>query len=148
MGNMGPILSHWGITGGNFGWELKKELREIDLEVLQAFSFFNGKNNRTKSFLKKYFKFFKLDDEDNIIAPVGTAHAYDLIHLLALAVKSANSLDRSKIRNALEEIKNYDGLVRNYINPFTSNDHDALDSSDFFMAKFDENGRIIPKYLN
>ncbi len=143
-----PILSHWGITGGNFGWELKKELREFDLEVLQTFSFFNNKNNRTKSFLKKYFKFFKLDDEDNIIAPVGTAHAYDLIHLLALAVKSANSLDRSKIRNALEEIKNYDGLVRNYINPFTSNDHDALDSSDFFMAKFDENGRIIPKYLN
>ncbi|MZG31544.1 MAG: DctP family TRAP transporter solute-binding subunit [Nitrospinae bacterium] len=140
-----PILSHWGITGGNFGWELKEELQEIDLEVLQTFSFITAKNNKTRSFLKKYFKFFRLDNEDNIIAPVGTAHAYDLIHLLALAVKSANSLDRSKIRDALEEIQNYDGLVKNYRNSFTSSDHDALDSRDFFLAEFDENGRIIPK---
>ena len=53
-----PILSHWGITGGNFGWELKEELQGIDLEVLQTFSFITAKNNKTRSFLKKYFKFF------------------------------------------------------------------------------------------
>ena len=68
-----------------------------------------------------------------------------MIHLLSLAVKSAKSLNRSKIRDALERIQDYDGLVKNYRNPFTSNDHDAIDSSDFFLAKFDENGQIIPE---
>ena len=72
-----PILSHWGIKGGNFGWELKEELQEIDLEVLQTFSFINAKNDKTRSFLKKYFKYFRLYNEDNIIAPVGTAHAHN-----------------------------------------------------------------------
>jgi ABC-type branched-subunit amino acid transport system substrate-binding protein len=139
-----PIFSHWGITGGNFGKEVKDELKKIDLKALQTFSFLKPKNEKTKLFIKKYFDNLELDKKGNIDAPVGTAHAYDIVHLLALAIKSENSLDRAKIRNALENISSYNGLVKNYSRPFSENNHEALDSNDFFLAKYDDEGRIIP----
>jgi C4-dicarboxylate-binding protein DctP len=139
-----PVFSHWGITGGNFGKEVKDELKLIDLKALQTFSFLKPKNEKTKLFIKKYFDNLELEKKGNIDAPVGTAHAYDIVHLLALAMQSANSLDRVEIRNALENIPSYNGLVKNYRRPFSKNNHEALDSSDFFLAKYDDEGRIIP----
>ncbi len=139
-----PVFSHWGITGGNFGKDLKDELKIIDLKALQTFSFLKPKNKKTKTFNKKYFGNLELDKKGNIEAPVGTAHAYDIVHLLALAIESANSLDREKIRKALENVPSYHGLVKYYRKPFSEKDHEALDSNDFFLAKYDEDGRIIP----
>ena len=139
-----PVFSHWGVTAGDFGKDAKEELTVIDLKALQTFSFLKPKNKKTKIFVNKYFDELELDKKGNIDAPVGTAHAYDIVHLLALAIQSANSMDRVKIRKALENIPSYDGLVKNYRRPFTENDHDALDVNDFFLTKYDEEGRIIP----
>ncbi len=139
-----PIFSHWGITGGNFGKDVKDELKLIDLKVLQTFSFLKPKNEKTKLFIKKYFDYLELDKKGNIDAPVGTAHAYDIVHLLALAIHSAKSLDRVEIRKALENISSYNGLVKNYHRPFSEKSHEALDLNDFFLAKYDDEGRIIP----
>ena len=38
------------------------------------------------------------------------AHAYDLTHILAKAINLAGSTDRTKIRDALEQVENYDGF--------------------------------------
>ncbi len=87
---------------------------------------------------------YKVDHVGKIFAPSGTAHAYDLVHLLAIAIKNAGSLDRPAIRGALEQIKKYEGVVKSYRPPVTPQRHDALDQSSFFLARYDQNGFIIP----
>ncbi len=80
----------------------------------------------------------------DIFSPVGTAHAYDLIHLLRLAIEKAGTIDRAAVRDALENLAEYQGLVRNYHPPFTPENHDALTTDDFRIARYDEHGSIMP----
>ncbi len=75
---------------------------------------------------------------------MGTAHAYDLVHLLAAAIRKAVTTDRSEVRDALEQLDRYEGLVRDYDPPFTPLRHDALSAADFRMAAFADGGAIIP----
>ncbi|MCP3926342.1 MAG: DctP family TRAP transporter solute-binding subunit [Desulfobacterales bacterium] len=139
-----PIISHWGITGGNFWKEVQNELEHVSLKFLQSFSFLNPKNRKTKELIRKYYIKYNIDHPGKIVAPVGTAHAYDLVHLLAIAIKKTKKLDRTLIRNSFEKIKKYEGVVKTYAPPFTKSNHDALDVSSFFLARFNEKGYIIP----
>ena len=138
------IYSHWGITGGYFWNNVKNELPKVKLKFLQTFSFAGIKNKKTREVSAKYLAQYGIDDVEDILAPVGTAHAYDLVHLLAKAIEKAGSLDRSKIRDAFETIQFHEGLVKNYKNPFTPEDHDALGLEDFFLAEYDTKGFIVP----
>lgn len=139
-----PIFSHWGITGGYFWNNVKNELPKVELQFLQTFSFMGIKNKKNRQVIAGYIDRYQIDDSKDIVAPVGTAHAYDLIHLLAKAVEMAGSLDRSKIRDALETIQFHEGLVKNYKYPFTRDDHDALGPEDFFLAEYNSEGSIVP----
>ena len=138
-----PVISHWGITGGDFEQLAGDVLHKVDLRVLQTFSFINNKDKRARAIVDRYREKYQVNSVRDIIAPTGTAHAYDLMHLLALAIKKANSIDTDKVRDALENISVYQGLVRNYSPPFTKTDHDALDRSDFFLSRY-QNGRLVP----
>ncbi|KJU84398.1 ABC-type branched-chain amino acid transport [Candidatus Magnetobacterium bavaricum] len=61
-----------------------------------------------------------------------------------MAINNAKTFDRASIRDALEDIKHYNGLVKTYAPPFTKTRHDALDVNDYFMATYDANGAIVP----
>jgi len=139
-----PVISHWGITGGYFWENVNRELETVDLKFLQTFSFMTQKNRKTKEVVRKYFESYDVDSPGKIISPVGTAHAYDLVHLLAKAIEKAGSLERPAIRDALERIESYDGLVKEYSPPFTTKMHDALNHNDFIMARYNRNGHIVP----
>ncbi len=139
-----PIISHWGITGGSFGKELKEALSKIPFEFLQTYSFITSKSKKNQEIIQNYFKQYQVNDVRDIIAPVGTAHAYDLISLLAKAIKKSESLHRPAIRDALENIKFHEGLVKHYKPPFQPDRHDALSVNDLFLAKYDKQGNIIP----
>jgi len=52
--------------------------------------------------------------------------------------------DRAKIRDALEQVKNYAGLIKTYRKPFTAERHDALSLEDVFLAKYAADGAIEP----
>jgi branched-chain amino acid transport system substrate-binding protein len=80
----------------------------------------------------------------DIASPVGVGHAYDLTHLLARAIELAETTERTAIRDALEKVKNYRGLVKFYRHPFSPNDHDALGANDVFMATYRADGAIVP----
>jgi ABC-type branched-subunit amino acid transport system substrate-binding protein len=82
---------------------------------------------------------------ENIPGVVGLAQAYDLVHMLAQAIKSANSTSRPAIRDAFEALEDYKGLIKHYKRPFTAEQHDALLRDDYFIAKFNENGDLVPK---
>jgi branched-chain amino acid transport system substrate-binding protein len=140
-----PVISHWGITGGNFFQDSHSALEKIDLAFLQTFSFLaTASNPRSAVVARTYMT--RYDDCDTVAkikSPAGTAHAYDLTHILALAVNAAGSFDRNRVRDALEQVEYYQGLVREYAPPFTPRRHDALSRDDFHMARYDRDGYIL-----
>lgn len=144
-GKRRPVISHWGITGGHFFRDTRNALSKTDLTFLQTFSFLASKSrHRSAEVAKAYLdKYDDCNTIEEIKSPVGTAHAYDLVHILALSIKKAGNIDRNQIRDALEHIDSYSGLVRDYTPPFTPQRHDALTSDDFHMARFSEDGTII-----
>jgi branched-chain amino acid transport system substrate-binding protein len=137
-----PIFAHWGLTGGQFFALAGDRLAEIDLLVVQTYSFIGAKGDRAQrvvAALKKQ----GLAGPADIESPVGVAHAYDLTHLLVRAIDRAGKLDRAAIRDALEHLPEYRGLVRHYRAPFTPTRHEALDPSVVFMARFADGGAIV-----
>ena len=141
-----PVISHWGITGGEFFKLGREETAAVDLTFLQTFSFFAPPfPERAKTLYAMYCsRFGPCISPSDVVAPVGTAHAYDIVRMLAAAIRKAGSIDRTKVRHSLETLERFDGLMRNYRPPFTPTRHDALDASDFLLARFDKNGAIIP----
>jgi branched-chain amino acid transport system substrate-binding protein len=87
------------------------------------------------------YKFSKFEE---IPSPVGVAQAYDATYLIKLAIDSARSTDRVLIRNALENLTNYDGAIRDYIKPFSQDSHDALTENDVLFVNIRPNGTLIP----
>lgn len=142
-----PIISHWGITGGTFPELAGDLLNQVDLSFLQTFSFVTPPfPERAKRVFQRYRVMFPdVKTVQDVPAPPGTAHAYDLVHLLALGVRQSGSLDREAVRDAMEHIKSYKGLMRDYAPPFTSERHDALNADDFIVARYGENGAIVPE---
>lgn len=141
-----PIVSHWGITGGGFFRNAGENLSKVDLVFLQTFSFLDPPHpERAEQLFRAYKKSYPGTREPkDIISSVGTVHAYDLIHLLALAVQKAGVIKRPAVREALEHLEKHRGVMRDYDPAFTPENHDALNSQDYRIARYDENGAIVP----
>lgn len=141
-----PIVSHWGITGGDWHIRAAAELAHVDLTFLQTFSFVDPPiPDRGERLYHAYCaKFNDCRRPADVISPVGTAHAYDLVHLLRMAIEKAGTTERDKVRSAMERLGRYEGVMRDYDPAFTPERHDALDASDFRLSRYDENGGIGP----
>ena len=140
-----PIISHWGITGGDFPSMAGDALKKVQLSFLQTFSFFNPYDpGRAEHVMELHCQHFDMCRPEDIRAGVGTAHAYDLIHILAQAITLAGGTDRAAVRDALEKVQNYAGLTRHFDQPFTPARHDALDATSFQLGYFDDHGVIRP----
>lgn len=138
-----PIISHWGITGGNFAQLTGSALEQVDLSVIQTYSFIDDPSPAAKRVLAALKTRYGVQNARTLQSPVGVAHAYDLTHLLARAINKAGSTDRRKIRDALEQLEPYDGLIRHYAAPFSATRHDALSTNQVFMARYAEDGSLI-----
>ncbi|QPK64548.1 DctP family TRAP transporter solute-binding subunit [Methylomonas sp. LL1] len=144
MDNPLPIYAHWGFTGGDFWRQSQHALSKVELRFVQSILMDNGTANpRLTAFTERYRARYRLTAIDPIPAPAGTAHAYDLVHLLASAVRQAGTSDTQAIRAAMEKLKSYPGIVRDYVPPFTAERHDALGPDILHLAKYDERGRIV-----
>jgi branched-chain amino acid transport system substrate-binding protein len=137
-----PIISHWGISGGRFPelagpWSQK-------VAFVQTYSFFGKLNpvgEKVLAALKA--KYPDIKGPGDVLPPVGVANAYDAMHLVALAIKSAGSTDGDKMRQALEAIDRYPGLIKTYAKPFTPENHDALNENDYIMVRYNGDD-IVP----
>lgn len=137
-----PMISHWGISGGRFA-ELTGELSD-GVVFLQTYSFFGKQNERGQAVLKALREKYSVKGPEDVIAPVGTANAYDGLHLVALAIEQAGSTEGPKVRDALESLKaEYKGLIKTYKQPFTAEQHDALTDADYIMVVW-KGGKIVP----
>lgn len=139
-----PIVSHWGITGGDFARMSGDALRAVDLAVIQTFSFIGNDSPAARRVLEALRRTHGIASADEVKSPVGVAHAYDLTHLLARAIEKAGSTDRRKVRDALERLGPYDGLVQRYARPFAPDRHDALSPERIFFARYTADDRLMP----
>jgi len=143
MGWMVPIVSHWGISGGRFP-ELAGPTAG-DAHFVQTYSFFGKQSavgERVLAALKQ--KYPQIKGPEDIFSPVGTANAYDAMHLLAAAIAQAGSTDGDRLREALENLQGkYVGLIKTYEHPFSKTEHDALGPPDYIMVRY-EGEKIVP----
>lgn len=139
-----PVISHWGITGGRFFQEAGPALKAVDFSVIQTFSFFNARPPALKRFMASARKHGGIERIEDIVSPVGVAHAYDMTHILAKAIQLAGSTDRAAVRDALERVPRHEGLVQRYAPPFTRQRHEALGPQNLLMAQYREDGVLVP----
>ena len=156
-----PVISHWGITGGNFTDAVTAKKREgYDLHFIQTcFAFTDGQQsklaNQVFSNLKKYTN-GDIKTPNDVKPAVGFIHAYDLTKILIQAIRQTQlsgdiAQDRKAIRLALENIQSpVDGLVKTYQAPFSvfnevtnPNAHEALNADYYCMGKFGPENEIV-----
>jgi branched-chain amino acid transport system substrate-binding protein len=138
-----PVVSHWGISGGRFP-ELAGAKAGVP-DFVQTYSFFGKQNpvgERVLAGLEK--KYPQIKGPQDVFAPVGTADAYDAMHILALGIAQAGSTDADAVRTTLEDLKTpYQGLIKTYTRPFTPENHDALGPDDYVMVHY-QGDSIVP----
>ncbi len=156
-----PIISHWGIVGGDFHKKITDvERRNIDLHFIQScFSFVSSSptdfSQNVFNRLKQYSKGV-VDRPEDIKAMVGFVHAYDITLLLIQAIEQSKLTgdiikDRNTIRLALENLNQpVQGLIKLYKKPFSIfnvkhnfDAHEALEKKDYCMGKYLENNSIM-----
>lgn len=138
------VISHWGITSGDFPALAGDSLEKIDLSFLQTWSL---DHKGADVFYRQYCdRFGPCETVQDFPAPVGTAHSYDLTHLFAKALAKADTMTRAGLYEALYTIDDHNGLIKTYEYPFTAGDHEALDISDFGLYRYDKDGSIIKAY--
>lgn len=143
MGWSVPVVSHWGISGGRFPELAGPTAGEA--HFIQTYSFFGEQSEAGKRVLETLkAKYPDIKGPEDIFSPVGTANAYDAMHLLALAIKQAGSTDGPAIQQALEKLgTEYAGLIKTYSAPFSATDHDALGSDDYIMVRY-QGDQVVP----
>lgn len=154
-----PIVSHWGITGGDFHQQVDAKMRaNLSLHFIQTcFSFISSPSTElSESVINRAKKLFpeQIQSASDIPAPAGFIHAYDLTKLALQALNQVELSDdikanRQAFRTALESPKlSVQGLIKHYqpaFRPWQNNQddaHEALGLADFCMAQYDENDKI------
>lgn len=139
-----PIFAHWALTGGNFWAQNQASLSKVDLRFVQSILEGDpGNHPQLARLLERYRQRYGVGANEPIPSLIGTVHAYDFTHLLARSITQAKSKDRVAIRDALESLRPYSGILREYTPAFTKTQHDALGNGLLHLARFDERGRIV-----
>lgn len=156
-----PVISHWGITGGDFHEKITAKKRQnLDLYFIQTCFAFT--NSAQTDFSNKVFSQLKtlsngiIKQPTDLKSAVGFIHSYDVTKLLIQAVQQAGLTgdmlkDRHLVRLALEALKTpVQGLVKTYTQPFSMfdentnyNTHEALNKENYCMGKFSKNDEVL-----
>jgi len=137
-----PVISHSGTSVGRFVEQAGIANAEGVL-TLQTFSFVGPLSPKAEAVLRTYHARFGTRRVEEVSVPIAVASSYDGVHLLARAIRQAGSTEGAKIREALEHLDPYDGLIKRYAPAFTAQYHDALRAEDYLMAVWRE-GRLVP----
>ena len=139
-----PVVSHWGAVGGTLHHLVKDELNLVQVDFIQTFSFVHNKRPRAVYLANWILKNKGIKSPHDIPSPVGAAHAYDTVHLIASALQIAQTTSPVKIRQALETLPPFNGAVKHYAQAFTPQRHDALDKSQVLFVKLSPTGQLTP----
>ncbi|MGZ3242062.1 MAG: ABC transporter substrate-binding protein [Burkholderiaceae bacterium] len=133
-----PMIGSWTLSMGNFIDNAGKNGNGA--LTPQTFIQDTADTPKRKEFIEAYQKAYKVE---RIPSAVSAAQGYDSVYLLAAAVRQAGTTDGSKVREALENLKEkVDGVVTTYNHPFTHDDHEAIKPGMAVMGEV-KDGRVI-----
>jgi branched-chain amino acid transport system substrate-binding protein len=142
MGWKPPIVSHWGPAGGRFTELAGPSAKEV--HFVQTYSFFGRQTPVGDKVLKALMaKYPDIKGPGDVTPAVGVANAYDAMMLTAMAIQAAGSTDGPKLREGFYKIGRYEGLIKTYNKPFTTDNHDAVNENDYVWTQFIDN-QILP----
>jgi branched-chain amino acid transport system substrate-binding protein len=127
------VISAWGLANPTFP-SLAGPLSD-GVMVMQTFTFVQNKRPKAEALFKSLTaKYTDTKDAMEVPFPSFLGNAYDATHMIALAVQKAQSTEGPKLHAALENLGTYNGLVKNYTNPFSADRHEALGPDDYSMT--------------
>jgi len=139
MGYRPTVVSAWGIANAQF-WNNAKELGEGVYVLTTATP--DGPQSKARQALVEEFE--RRHGKGSITTFPGAIHSYDIVKLIEIAIRKSGSGDPAKIRDGLEDIPNFKGLLRDFNRPvFTRDRHDALLTEDLLMTRW-SNGQMLP----
>src|SRR5215213_6920374 len=142
MGWKPPIVSHWGPAGGRFTELAGPSAPSV--HFVQTYSFFGNQGPVGQKVLKALMaKYPDIKGPGDVTPAVGVANAYDAMMLTALAIQNAGSTQGPKVREGYYKIGRYEGLIKTYDKPFTTDNHDAVNENDYVSTQFIDN-QILP----
>jgi branched-chain amino acid transport system substrate-binding protein len=139
-----PTVSHWGVTGGDLHEMVGTDVNKVDFDVVQTFSFIHNKRPQAQALSRELLADIRFSTVESIINPVGIAQAFDMTHLLAMAINDAGSTDRVAIQKAMQSIGTYEGVIRTYTQPFSDTNHDALTVEQVLFVRLQADGALFP----
>ena len=124
-----PIISHWGVTGGDLDTIFTKKIKQsISFHLIQSCYSLSAPNQSTfqQSVIARAKKLFP--DEfvslEHVKAPAGFIHAYDLARIAIAALNQIELTDNTKqyrvlFKQSLESLQRpIQGLIKEYNKPF------------------------------
>lgn len=125
-----PLLGSWTFSMRNF----IDGAGQAGEGALMPQTFIQDAGSTAKnSFLLAYHRSFRTE---LIPSPMSAAQGYDGMHLLALALRQAKSLEGPALRAALEDLQTrYQGVITSYDKPFNKLDHDAITANMMVMGQ-------------
>ena len=105
------MIAHWGLTGGVLHELAGDALDKVDLEVVQTFSFIGNTRPAARRLAAWLMRDGDFATPKDIPSPVGSAHAYDATHLIAMAVNKAGSTQGPQVRAALLQRQSADAVA-------------------------------------
>ncbi len=136
-----PLMGSWALAMSNFidNAGPNAEGTRMPQTFIQ-----DGNTPRRKAFIDKYRKSFGV--ERIPVAPAA-AQGYDSMLLLAAAIRQARSTEGSRLRDALESLKErVEGIVMVYDRPFSRTDHEAIDTPRIPVIGEVRNSQVVFAY--
>lgn len=123
-----PIYATWA-TGDPTVVKLVGDMVNKNVFFVQSFTV--DQSDKAKAFDQKI-----KDKYSENIFPVATAQGYDSAKIILEAIKKAGSLDGEKIRDAIENIDNFEGVTSIPSKPYSKDNHEAYSVNDVFIATY------------
>ena len=99
---------------------------------------------KRRAFIEAYQK---LSRAERMPSPSAAAQGYDAMLLLAAAIRQAGTTHGSRVRDALENLKEkLEGVIMTYERPFSRGDHEAIDSPGQVAMGEVRGGRVVRAY--
>jgi branched-chain amino acid transport system substrate-binding protein len=138
-----PILSHWGVLGGDF---VKlagiQAIAQVKFDVVSTAVPTSPYRPLHAEMVEGACRAFGVQRLEQVPGLPGLLHAYDLTWLLAGAIERAGTTDRTAVREALEHLPPFDGVMGRLAAPFTPERHEALSPDHLRMYRFDASGAL------
>jgi branched-chain amino acid transport system substrate-binding protein len=136
LDNDTPYVSAWGVAGPAF-WKAAGQSAEGVLTSTTV-AIDGPQSPERVAFIDAYRKRYN----EEMGFPVSTIGSYDAVYLFKIAMERFG-FEPDQIREALEDIPAFKGLVKNFTRPvFTHDRHNSLTEDDMVMARW-TNGKLL-----